>query len=169
MSRDSLMYSTFILTLVCLIAASLLGLAYNATAAQIEFQQNAYLHQNLNQIFPEADDFLHEEDYYIAVKNNEKIGFVTTVVSPGYSSFLTILVGMDLDKNIAGMRVLEHAETPGLGAEAVKPKFYQQFSNKKEISKDTIDAITSATITTDSVIKGVNEISKKLESLVENE
>lgn len=167
--KDSLLYSTFILTLVCLIAASLLGLAYNATAAQIEEQQIAYLHNNLNQIFPEADDFLHQEDYYIAMKNRETIGFVATVVSPGYSSFLTILVGMDLDKNIAGMRVLEHAETPGLGAEAVKPKFYQQFSNKKEISKNTIDAITGATITTDAVIEAVQDISKKLEGLVENE
>lgn len=165
--KETLFYSTFILTLVCLIAASLLGLAYNATAVQIEQQQIAYLHSNLNQIFPEADDFLHQEDYYIAMKNNIKIGFVATVVSPGYSSFLEILVGMDLEKNIAGMRILEHAETPGLGAEAVKPKFYEQFSNKKEISKNTIDAITGATITTDAVIEGVQDISVKLEKLVD--
>ena len=165
--RDSLFYSTFILTLVCLIAASLLGLAYNATAAQIEFQQNTYLHDNLNQIFPEADNFIHKEDYYIAVKNTETLGFVAAVVSPGYGSFLTILVGMDLDKTIIGMRILDHAETPGLGAEAVKPKFYKQFSNKKEINKNTIDAITGATITTNAVIKGVQEISAKLEKLVD--
>jgi putative hemolysin len=71
---------------------------------------------------------------------------------------------------------MEHEETPGLGANAIRPDFYSQFdeltSEEINLKKNNgkIDAITGATITTNAVINGVKQIlTKKLQKLVDNE
>ena len=45
------------------------------------------------------------------------------------------MVGVDVDGVITGLRVLSHSETPGLGALATDPSFYEQFVEKKAILK----------------------------------
>lgn len=171
---NPMLKSTMVLTLVCLVAATLLGLAYNATAEKIEEQQITALKENLNQVFPEADRFIEEDDYHIAYRNNKVIGFAAVSKSYGYSSLLKILVGMDLNKTITSIRILDQVETPGLGANLEKPEFYEQFNGLTEeeiaLRQDggKIDAITSATVTSSGVIAGVkNIIISKLTKLVD--
>ena len=134
------------------------------------------LKENLKQVFPVAEDFNEKEGYYEALADNKVIGYATLAESQGYSSVLKIMVGMDLDKKITGMRVMEQVETPGLGANAVKEEFYSQFdglsSKDVKLKKDhgKIDAITGATITSSAVIKGVNDaMINKLEKLVDGD
>ena len=173
--KSSMFRSAAILTLVCLIAAALLGTAYTATAERIEQQSIIALKQSLNQVCAEADDFKDEGDYYVALKDNNIVGFVAIAESQGYSSIIKIIVGMDINKEITGIRVLDHAETPGLGANIVKPGFYTQFDRLSlsdiALRKDNgrIDGITAATISSIAVAEGVRSvIEDKLENLVDN-
>ena len=78
-----------------------------------------------------------------------------------------MLVGIAAaENNIAGIRVLSHSETPGLGALAVRESFYRSFDGLKlaplRVVKSSpeigeIEAITSATITTKAITDAVNE------------
>ena len=70
--------------------------------------------------------------------------------------------------------MLEHNETPGLGDNASKPKFRDQFKGKKidslEVTKEHSDtkhiqAMTGATISSRAVTRGVKEAVEKAAKL----
>jgi electron transport complex protein RnfG len=79
------------------------------------------------------------------------------------------MVGVSRDNFITGVKILEHSDTPGLGANAASPSyfvdrakgitFYGQFAGKKisdpfEVKKD-VAAITASTITSRAVSNSV--------------
>lgn len=94
------------------------------------------------------------------------LGYVITVTShEGYGGDIKFSMGMRNDGTLNGISILSIAETAGLGMradEVLKP----QFANKKvaqfvstktgAVSDDQIDAISSATITTNAVTNTVN-------------
>ena len=97
-----------------------------------------------------------------ATVNGELYGYVITTNPSGFSGAVVTMVGIDAEGVITGLRVLSHAETPGLGALATDPSFYEQFagkSGKVAVTKDggEIQAITSATITSRAVSSGATE------------
>ena len=73
-------------------------------------------------------------------------------------------MGIDVSGTVTGIQILEHSETPGLGANASNPSFTDQFIGKTETltvvkgeaSANTISAISGATITSRSVTESVN-------------
>jgi electron transport complex protein RnfG len=78
-----------------------------------------------------------------------------------------MLVGVDPELRVKGMKILNQRETPGLGTNVLKPKFIAQFIGKGvkdafEPKKD-IDAITGATISTRGVCEGVKAVLKDAE------
>jgi len=92
----------------------------------------------------------------------------------GFSGVVETMIGTDLNFKINGIKVLKHTETPGLGAEAQtikygeeKPFFEGWFAEKNSLkvvvvnddlnSKDKIQSITGATITTRAVCKSINK------------
>ena len=73
-----------------------------------------------------------------------------------------MMVGVDTEGTVTGVRILSHSDTPGLGALATSPDFYEQFtgmSGTLAVNKDggQVQAITSATITSRAVTVGVND------------
>ena len=83
-------------------------------------------------------------------------------VSPGgsFSGDLTIMVGVNRDLTVSGVEIVSSGETSGLGANAKKPVFREQFiglSGTVAVTKDggVIDALTGATITSRAVSAGV--------------
>lgn len=94
--------------------------------------------------------------------NGETFGYVVTVAPSGFGGAVNTMIGIDNEGVVTGLRVLSHAETPGLGALSTDPSFYEQFSGKSgslAVQKDggEIQAITSATITSRAVTDGANE------------
>ena len=66
-----------------------------------------------------------------------------------------------MEGKVTGIAIISHSETSGLGANASKPAFKDQFaglSGTIAVTKDggTIDSITGATITSRAVCNGVN-------------
>lgn len=97
-----------------------------------------------------------------ALAGGEVFGYVVTVNPGGFSGPVGTMVGVDTTGTITGLRVLSHAETPGLGALATSPDFYEQFVGKSgeiAVTKDggEINAITSATITSRAISTGADE------------
>jgi electron transport complex protein RnfG len=93
-------------------------------------------------------------------------GYAIQVAPSGFDGEITIMVGISKDGKVLGIDIISHTETAGLGAVAAAKTsagvaFREQFvgqSGELAVSKDggTIDAITSATITSRAVTEGVN-------------
>lgn len=94
------------------------------------------------------------------------LGYVITVTShEGYGGDIKFSMGVRDDGTLNGISILSISETPGLGMraeEVLKPQFADkqamQFTYTKTgaVSDDQIDAISSATITTNAVTNTVN-------------
>ncbi|MDR0623135.1 MAG: FMN-binding protein, partial [Treponema sp.] len=117
----------------------------------------------MKELFPDADSFreitgiqspdpsVAIESQYEALQNGRVTGAVLRVSRAGFAGPIKILVGVSTGKTITGVRILEHAETPGLGANAASPAFYGQFTGKAvtdpfEVRGD-VQVITASTIT----------------------
>lgn len=87
----------------------------------------------------------------------------------GYGGDIVLMVGFKKDKKtVISYKVLQAAETPGLGMKLKTPEFAGQFSGKDgsalKVKKDggDIEAITSATITSRAVCKAIADAQSKL-------
>lgn len=108
---------------------------------------------------------------YLARNNNEPIAAALTVIAPdGYNGNITLLVAINIDGTISGVRTLSHQETPGLGdkIELRKSDWITSFKGKKlsgtndhrwAVSKDggMFDQFTGATITPRAVVKATTK------------
>ena len=99
-------------------------------------------------------------------KDQNVLGYVITVTShEGYGGDIQFSMGVMSDGTLNGISLLSIAETAGLGMRA-EEVLVPQFTNKKvdtftytktgATSDSQIDAISSATITTNAVTNGVN-------------
>ena len=53
---------------------------------------------------------------FVASRNGEAVAFIIPSVAPdGYSGAITLFTGVNTDGSVAGVRVISHNETPGLG------------------------------------------------------
>ena len=94
------------------------------------------------------------------------LGAAVESTTGGFGGDLKVLVGFDPEGNILGYTLLEHAETPGLGAKA--DKWFQKGekgdiigkspTEPLTVSKDggQVDAITASTITSRAFLLAVN-------------
>lgn len=98
--------------------------------------------------------------------SGEQAGYVFTAGAKGYGGTVSVMVGLDNDGAITGLKILSHGETPGLGANATKESFRDRFIgktgtltvNKNSNDGQNVQAITAATITSNAVVNAVNLI-----------
>jgi len=113
-------------------------------------------------------------DIYVARHTDETIAVIIPAVAPdGYSGDIRMIVGINADGTIAGVRIIDHHETPGLGdkIELKKTEWILGFNGKSltspkkpqwKVKKDSgdFDQFAGATITPRAV---VNQIRRVLE------
>lgn len=93
-------------------------------------------------------------------------GIRTLSTVPGYGGDVEIFLGVTNNGEIAGMKVVAHAETVGLGAKITEPKFQSQFIGKDtdteiKVTKsnpkdDEIVVLSGATFSSRSITSAVN-------------
>jgi electron transport complex protein RnfG len=162
-------------------ACVMLAFVYTGTETIIAQRQQADLEAALKELFPAADAFnpitgiespdasVTIEAEYEALRGTETAGAALQVSRASYGGPIRILVGVGADGSISGVKILEHADTPGLGANAASPSyfvdraagitFYGQFAGKAvsdpfEVKGD-VEAITASTITSRAVAAAV--------------
>lgn len=100
--------------------------------------------------------------------NKQDLGVAVESTTGGFGGDLKLLVGFDKDGNILGYTILQHAETPGLGAKA--DKWFQKDGKGSIIGKNPnkdnltvkkdggdVDAITASTITSRAFLLAVTQ------------
>jgi electron transport complex protein RnfG len=76
---------------------------------------------------------------YVARAGGAPAGFVVEGVSRGYKNRIRYLVALTPAFEIAGVRVVEHEEDPGLGAEVATRAFQGQFVGRAAAALGTLD------------------------------
>ena len=108
--------------------------------------------------------------FYRARKAGVASGVALFADTTGYSGTIHLLLGIDANGTLTGVRVLSHTETPGLGdnIDLAKSNWVLNFNGKSlkqpdekgwHVKKDggEFDSFTGATITPRGVVKGVHE------------
>ncbi len=119
---------------------------------------------NISQIFEAKDS------------NGNTAGYAVMVNPNGYGGIISMVVGVSEDGTVTGVDIISQSETAGLGARCTEDGFKAQFTGKKAnitVAKggngdeNSIDAISSATITSKAVTSGVNAAINAVEQLAE--
>ena len=177
-----------LLMLFAATGAALVGLTYDNTAEIILYNEKLTLLRKLNTLVPAdkydndllsdsievaADDLLGTSDssiVYRARKQQQPVAVVLSPIAPGgYNGSIELLVGIYADGTLAGVRVVKHRETPGLGdaVEASRSDWIMGFTGKSlhdpaekrwKVKRDggDFDQFTGATITPRAVVKTVH-------------
>lgn len=183
MIRDSL-----ILFAITLIAGLLLGGVYAITQNPIAKTQEDKKNEAYQAVFTDAAEFTevtdaadaqqiladagYTKDRIDEVKaamdaDGNILGYVMTITSSeAYGGELQLAMGIRMDGTVNGISFLSLSETIGLGMEAKKPEFQEQFAGKQveqfvysktgAAADNEIDALSGATITTNAVTNAVN-------------
>ena len=159
---------TFTLLAICaIVAAALAGV--NAVAGPVIAQRNEEkTRQAIEEVLPGGGELLEsypdETGLVTAVYASDK-GYAVQVEPAGFNGTIVMMVGI-VDGKVNRISVISQTETPSLGAVAAAENakgqaFRGQFeglSGILAVSKDggSVDALTSATITSRAVTDGVN-------------
>lgn len=164
-----------ILTFICLTAGSLLAWVNNVTKDRIQEAMKAEKIEAIKKVLPPCDNQPDSDTvtvtnagvewtFYVARMNNGFAGAAfETSSSGGYGGDIRLTVGVRADGRVQGITIIEHKETPGLGAKIEGEDFRNGFVDRSvrntdwRVSKDggDIDGITAATISSRAVVDAV--------------
>lgn len=173
---------TLVLTGVTVIMGGILAAVNNMTSEPISQQQKKALEEGIKSVMESEDSKVKATDtitqvdskgkelrfvvYTITNEKGQDLGAAVESTADGFGGNLKVLVGFNTKGDILGYTLLEHSETPGLGAKA--DKWFQKGqkgdiigknpSQSLTVSKDggQVDAITASTITSRAFLKAVN-------------
>lgn len=168
--KSTLPNMVIVLTSIAVIAGLALGYVNSVTEEPIRQIKEQQLSDGIKAVLAadeltvEATDTL--ENGSVVYRTDKGVAVQATDPN-GFGGKLTILVGFDSEATIQGYRILETAETPGLGAKA--DQWFQEgqkgniigmspAKNNMTVSKDggEVDAITASTITSRAFLRAVN-------------
>ena len=179
--REKIGYQPALLGVFVLLASGALAWASGATGAAIAAAEAKDLRDSLSEVLPAGmadNDFLKDTvsvdrdgqavTIYRARQGKDVKAALFKVAGRGYAGEIQILMAVDTEGRTLGVRVLKHAETPGLGdkIEAKKDAWIKGFDGKSlgdpapekwAVKKDNgvFDQFAGATITPRGVVKAV--------------
>lgn len=184
LSFKAIFIPTLVLFCVCLAATAALAginLLTIDTIAQVNAQAEK---ESRLVVLPEAAEFEGAgeggTEYYIGKDaSGNVVGYTFTTAASGYGGSVGVMTGIGSDGKVTGVVVLSHSETPGLGANAEKDTFRQQYIDKAVAGEHyaviksgtagdgQILAMSGATITSDAVTNAVNMAMDKFNEVKE--
>ena len=159
-----------VLFLIAAICTAILALTNGVTAPKIEENNQKAEIEARKRVFSQAKDFsdvkeINGNSYVEALdESGNVIGYVFTTSSKGYGGEIKVMTGIAKDGMVTGVDILSIAETAGLGMNAKKDDFKNQYKDntgifevvKNGAEKNQIQALTGATITSQAVTDAVN-------------
>ena len=166
---------TLCLFVICLVCSALLAGVHALTKETIEKGDAQRNEAAIKEVLP-AEAVTIEEvrtvefegatyEYNLAYdQQGNTVGCAVNVTPSGFGGPIKMKVGFNAEGLVWNVKVLSHAETPGLGAKCSEPAFAGQFqkldpSDEKnlKVKKDggNLNAITASTITSRAYAEGV--------------
>lgn len=186
--QKSIVKNGLLLAGFALACTAAVALVNEATKGKIAEQQRLELTRVLHQIVP---DELHDNELgnscirvhdpealgtdesmpvYLATMAGKPVAVAVETIAPdGYNGNIRLIIGVDVDGKVLGVRTLSHQETPGLGdkIELRKSQWVLSFNGRLfdaekpaswKVKKDggEFDQFTGATITPRAYLKAVS-------------
>jgi electron transport complex protein RnfG len=189
MIMKSMGFNSIVLALFALVTSLILATTNELTYERIEQSEREAAQRALLEIIPlerHDNDMLMDvqpvpEQYWatlglkkggnihIARDQGQPVAAIIPAVTPdGYSGAISMIIGINFNGSIAGVRVVEHRETPGLGdkVDLKKSDWILSFNGKSLVNPQAsgwkvkkeggdYDQFTGATITPRAVVKQV--------------
>ena len=162
-SKESFAAPVVVLSAICLVVALALAFTYKVANPIIIRNNEAVAVAARQQILPAADAFTMVEgiepasstDGKAAVKEvyaaDNGTGYVMTVETTSFGGALTMMVGVDENGALTGVKVTEHADTPGVGTKNMDNAYLGQYNgltaltSPDNIKKETADLASGGT------------------------
>lgn len=189
--ESTIINMVIVLVGVALVTGSILAYVNHVTEEPIKLQAEKTLADGIKAVMGGVELTVAKEDtvkqtaagkeltfiiHEAVGKDNKPVGAAVESTTGGFGGDLKVLVGFDTDGNILGYTILQHSETPGLGAKA--DKWFQKdgkgciigknpATDDLTVKKDNgdIDAITASTITSRAFLLAVNQAYQAYKSM----
>ncbi|MCI8622347.1 MAG: FMN-binding protein [Provencibacterium sp.] len=149
---------TVVLAVICLVVSAALSGTYGMTNPIIEENKRIAEQEALAEVLPAGDTFETASgalpDGVSALYTAQNgAGCVVQVSPAGYGGPISMMVGLDAQGAISGVKVLENTETQGIGSKVMDASYTEQYVGKA--SADEVDAIGGATISSTGLKNGI--------------
>lgn len=178
----ALLLPTLCLFVVCLVTSGLLALTNSMTEPKIQENLRLEAERLYRVVLPDAETFESTEvqmegktyTVQIGMQSGQPTGYVFETQMAGYGGPVVCLTGINAEGVVTGVQILSMTETAGLGMNAAKPEFIDQYKGKKQPlqvvkgevkAESDIQAISGATITSNAVTQSVNQAMQLFQSL----
>lgn len=158
-----------ILFVICVAVSAALAGTNLLTADKIAEAAAQKAEESRMVVLPEAESFEEKDGHYVGTSGGQAVGYVFETEGKGYGGTVKVMTGISAEGEITGVIILEHGETPGLGANAEKAEFRDQYKQPvannvggirvvkfQAPAEGEIQAMTGATITSTAVTNAVN-------------
>ena len=168
----AILIPTISLFLICLVVTAALALTNSVTVDKIAENEAQSKQESMLNVCPDAasfDELIPDVLYEGKDSSGSTVGYAISTATQGYGGQVKVMTGIK-DGVIIGVDVFYNDdETPGLGKNTSNGSFREQYKGLTVnadivVSKDassgdaqTVDAVTSATISSRAVTKAVNE------------
>lgn len=173
MNAKDILVPTISLFIICFVATILLAFVNGFTAPKIAAISAENAANSRKIVLPDAKEFKEMSkdkiEYFEGKdKDGNTVGYVFTTTCTddhkGYAGEIKVITGIDKDGKVTGIEFIKINETPGLGMNAKNDSFKDQFKGKTGVvgvsktgkSDTEVQALTSATITSQAVTSAVN-------------
>jgi len=184
-----------VLFIICFAVSAALALTYSATREKIAERASIDAENAKREVLQKARSFkavdINElvkgnsqsdivREAYVGLNGSKVEGYVFSTVTKGYGGDINIIVGVDMDGRVTGVKVGDNKETPGLGTKASEKPFLSQLVDiiptgefvivkTKKTKPEEVEAISGATITSRAVVKAVQAAVSTAAELKKNE
>ena len=161
-----------VLVVICFVTTFLLAFTYGVTAPIIAENTAKAASEARMELLPDGDNFSDAgADLYVLEEGkvyatevytaDNGAGMVVTVKTNSYGGVLTAMVGINKDGEVTGVKVTEHADTPGVGTKAHADDHLSQYVGLTELTSDQVKSdpsvqhVTGASVSSGAVHKAV--------------
>lgn len=157
------------LLIICTLVTFLVALTFYATENTIDTREKEALDGAMNEVLPngapfeemETDSSFNDESIKLNGVYSSKEGYVFNITVQGYGGDVIVIIGINKNSEISGVRLGPNNETPSLGKKAEESAFtslFEKLKTKENIAAN-VDTISGATITSSAVIEAVQKAS----------
>ena len=166
---------TILLVSFLIISVLLIGVTHGVTAGPLEEKRAAQEAGAVRELLPATHrmtevDLLGEDSTLTHLvrcydSTGDFIGYVFTAMPAGFVGDIEMMVALSPEGVIEGLQVIEHSETRGLGADIGEEWFADLFVGRSGMllgshnatTPQEIDILASATVSTEAILRGVND------------
>lgn len=160
-----------VLAVICIVVTAALAFTYGKAKPIIDSNEKRAANEARTELIADGDSFspadvelLTSPDGKVTVTEvyvaDNKAGMVVTLETKSFGGVLKEMVGVDKDGKLTGIKVLSHADTPGLGTKAMEPSHLKQYKGIGKLTSPSakdepeVDHISGASISSNAIHYG---------------